>query len=922
MPGIAQSDPLVPATLPGTLVFKLKPEFRARATANRIAVPALTTALQQLGATQLRQKFPRTVPGGPEVPGSVELRLIYQIELGPQASLAKACQLLVQTGAVEYAEPMNYRAPLYQPNDPLADSTRADGQYYLRNIRAYRAWDLTKGDTSIVIGITDTGTRYSHEDLRNQLKKNYADPVDGIDNDQDGYVDNFRGWDMADNDNDASINMAVFQPVHGILVTGAAVAEPDNGKGLAGVGFKCKYLPLKIYPNTATGRFAGFEAIVYAADHGCQVINVSWGGPGNRSQFEQDVITYAVVNRNAVVVAAAGNTNAELDFYPASYDHVVSVAALNRNDVKSGPATYSTRVSVSAPGENILTILGNNDSDYYPVNGSSFAAPLVAGAAALVRTQFPNFTADQVAAQLRQTADDIYSLPGNANLRGKLGTGRLNVNRAVRLTDRREARVVQTTFSPNRRIYLPGDMVRLTAEVENLLQPITNLTLTVTSLSPHVTVLDGTFSIGSLATLARVSNLATPFRVAVALAVPINTRAVLRYRCTADNGYQTDQLLTLTLNPDYVVLDANDLHLTLASRGNLGYDGLGSDLGESVTYKGSPGLLYEGGLMVATSPARVSDRIRNEKNVADRNFYALSQAALLRQPLRATQEAAGLFQDSLPGLTKNRTVGIRVRQRAYAWKEAPHRDYVIVEYQLRNMTADTLKPLYAGLFMDWDIAPDANRNAAEWDSTRALGYAYTPAAPTVYAGVKLLAGGTPACYSINNNAPASTAVSLGNGFSAAEKFLTLSNKARQHTAGIPGSTDVSQVVGAACARLAPGDSVVVAFAVLGGATLPALQAAADAAQSRYATVLPTRKASGTTVWQVYPNPTTGQVRVEVPREFGGREIRVVNTLGQVLTTQKLVGSATLNLSAYPAGLYLLQVQGASGVLTKSVVVQR
>ncbi|UOQ55572.1 S8 family peptidase [Hymenobacter cellulosivorans] len=912
----------VTATLPNTLVFKLKPEFKALGTTDQIALPALERALEQVGATKLRQKFPRSLPASSELPGSVDLQLVYQVNLKTDVPVGKACRTLLQTGVLEYAEPLNFRPPLYQPNDPLADSTNTDGQFYLKNIQAYRAWDVTQGDTSIVIGITDTGTRYSHDDLRNQLKKNYADPVDGIDNDNDGYVDNFRGWDTADNDNDASINMAVFQPVHGILVSGCVAAQPDNGVGLAGVGFKCKYLPLKIYPNTTTGSFAGFEAIVYAADHGCQVINASWGSPGSRSQFEQDVITYAAVNRNAVVVAAAGNTNAELDFYPASYDHVISVAALAPNDEKSGPATYSNRVSLAAPGENILTILGNNDSDYFPVSGSSFASPLVAGAAALVRSRFPQFTADQVAAQLRQTADDVYSLPGNSGLRGKLGTGRLNVHHAVRFTDRREARIISTQMAPARQAYQPNDTLQVAITVQNLLQPVSGLTVALTSLSPYVRVRQGSFTAGSLATLAQATNSAAPFRLVVAGSVPINTRAQLRYRLTADNGYQTEEFLTLILNPDYVVLDANDLHLTLTSRGNLGYDGLGSDLGQSVTYKGSAPLLYEGGLMVATSATRVADRVRNERNVANQDFYSLSQIQLSRQPLRATQEAVGLFQDSVPSLKRPGSVGIRIQQRGYAWASAADRDYAVVEYHLQNITADTLKPLYAGLFMDWDVLPEAGRNAAAWDSVRALGYAYDRENPTVYVGVKLLSGGAPTCYSINNNAGAGTPVRLGDGFSSAEKFLTLSNKARQSSVGATVGTDVSQVVGSALPRLAPGDSAVVAFAVLGAATLPALQAAADAAQRRYALVLPTRTAAPAVSWQAYPNPARTQLRVEVPAGLTLQTVRLFTSIGQPVRQQRVAGTRTeLDVRGLPAGIYLLQVQGPGQTLSRQIVIE-
>jgi serine protease len=917
--GVAQAPP---EQLPGTLVFKLKPEFKSQATPDNVGLVLLQQALERIGATAIHQKFPRSLPASAEIPGSVDLQLVYQVTLKTDMPLAKACRALLQTGVLDYAEPLNFRPPLYQPNDPLADSTNTAGQFYLKNIQAYRAWDVTKGDTTMVIGITDTGTRYSHEDLRNQLKKNYADPLDGIDNDNDGYVDNFRGWDMADNDNDASINMAVFQPVHGILVTGCAVAQPDNGVGLAGVGFKCKYLPLKIYPNTATGSFAGFEAIVYAADHGCQVINVSWGSPGNRSEFEQDVITYAAINRNAVVVAAAGNTDAELDFYPASYDHVISVAALAPNDEKSGPATYSSHVSLAAPGEQVLTILGNNDSDYYPVNGSSFASPLVAGAAALVRTQFPQLTADQVAAQLRQTTDDIYGLAGNSALRGKLGTGRLNVHHAVSQTDRHEARILTSQLLPARQAYQPNDTFQVAITVQNLLQPVTNLTVTLTSLSPYLSVRQGSFAAGALATLERTTNSTTPFRLVVAGTVPINTRAELRYRLQADNGYQTDQFLTVTLNPDYVVLDASDLHLTLTSRGSLGSDGLGSDLGQSVTYQGSAPLLYEGGLLVATSPTRVSDRIRNERNQASQDFYSLSQIQLSRQPMRATQEASGVFQDSIPNAKRTGTVGVRIRQRGYAWSTAADRDYAIVEYQLKNVTADTLKPLYAGLFMDWDVLPEAGRNTAAWDSVRALGYVYDREEPSAYVGVKLLRGGAPTCYAINNNAGAGTPVRLADGFSNAEKFLTLSNKARLSTVGLTTGTDVSQVVGAALTRLAPGDSTVVAFAVLGASSLAALQIAADAAQVRYNLVLPSRSATLQASWQVYPNPAQSQFWVEVPAAMTTAQLAIVTPLGQVVHQQPLSGSRSLiRVPGIPAGIYLLQVAGPAGVWSRTIIIQ-
>ncbi|MEJ7663893.1 MAG: S8 family serine peptidase [Hymenobacter sp.] len=196
--------------------------------------------------------------------------------------------------------------------------------------------------------MTDTGIRFTHEDLRRQVKYNYADPINGIDDDGDGYIDNLYGWDFSNNNNDPRANDD--NVVHGTETSGVAAGQADNGLGIAGVGFNSKFLPLQIFPGTTTGAFAGYEAVVYAADHGCRVINMSWGGVGGYSRFEQDVCTYAAVNRDAVLVAAAGNTPAELLFYPASYDHVLSVSATDPADAKGRFATYSRRVDLAAPG--------------------------------------------------------------------------------------------------------------------------------------------------------------------------------------------------------------------------------------------------------------------------------------------------------------------------------------------------------------------------------------------------------------------------------------------------------------------------------------------------------------------------------------------------------------------------------------------
>ena len=923
-----------PPTIPGRLVLKLRPGQSAA---------ALEAALRTLDATDLQQKFPYSLIPDIEKSGSVDLRGIYQFQVATDLPFDRVRAVLLATGVVEYVEPLYIRQPQYQPNDPLADSTLTSltaSQFYLKQIHAYRAWDITRGDTSMVIGITDGGVRLTHEDLRQQVKHNYADPINGLDDDGDGYIDNFTGWDLANNDNDCGYDINI---IHGSLVTGVATARADNGVGIAGVGNKCRFLPLNIYPNTLTGNFAGIEAVVYAADHGCQVINMSWGAPGGYSRFEQDAMTYAAVNRNAVLVAAAGNTNADLVFYPASYDHVLSVSGVQNTDQKSPNATFNHRVDMVAPGLSILTTLGYHgpsaggtaDADYIAAGGTSFAAPMVSAAAALVRVRFPQLTADQVAAQLRQTTDNIDGLPANAVWAGRLGTGRLNVLKALTEARHQEARVISSVFAPVRAAYLPGDTLHLAVDVQNLLLPVAGLTVTLTSLSPYLTVRQGSFAVGSLGTLARTSNSAAPFRLAVAASgTPMNTTATLRYRLTASGGYQFDQFVDIVLNPDYVVLDANDLAVTLTSRGNLAYDNLAGTVGAGLTYRTSGNILSEGGLLLATSPTRVSDRLRTSNGRSRQSFFRLTQVTRQQPGPRADQEARAAFQDTIPVAgTRIRSVGVAVRQRAYAWATASRRDFVVLEYSLKNLTADTLKPLYAGLFMDWDIPnPDgAMRNVATWDSVRTMGYCYTlalplpPAVPARYVGVRLLRGGTPAVYSINSNAPAGTPVRLIDGFSPAEKFLTLSSgTARsQRTAGLPNGADVAQVVGTRLARLAPGDSITVSFAVLAAPTLAQLQSSADAAALTYATLLPTRPAAHLAALTVFPNPTDGgPLRLELPASFGLTDIWLLNALGQVVLHREAHGSAVeLVLPALAPGLYTVRTQGTGGMLARAVAVR-
>ena len=816
---------LAPGTslMPGKLVFKLKPAYKQHASRSQVEIAILRKALAAVGANNLQQKFPNAAPPSADKPESVDLSLIYQIEYSAQQPFEKIRSTLLSTGVLEYVEPLYIRDILHQPNDPAADSV-SGAQWYLKNIKAYQAWDIEQGDSTIVIGITDTGIRFTHTDLRANLKYNYADPIDGVDNDNDGFTDNYRGWDFADNDNDPT---ALNQ--HGVQVTGVSSATTNNSNGIAGVGYNFKYIPLKVFSSTANGGFGGYEAVVYAADKGCKVINLSWGGVGFASKFEQDVVNYAAINHDAVVVAAAGNTPDELDFYPASYNNVISVAATTITDEKGSSHTYSYKVDLSAPGVNIYTVTRSNDNAYTATTGSSYSAPMVSAAAALVRKHFPNLNAAQVAEQLRVTADDIYSIPGNAPYLEMLGKGRLNMYRALADTATKAVRNITNTIDKGLAIY-PGDTISVVGEFKNFLKPVNNLQITVTSSSPYVTVMQNTFSAGAMGTLATASNTTSPFTIRIHPNAPVNEEVVVRYSF-ADGNYTDFQSFKIIINPDYVRLNVNNLDLTVTSQGNLGFNAMNFDQGYGVSYKNSTNLMYEGGLIVGTSATTVSDNIRNAATnpVPNGRFISVQPARLIRNSAIATAEAAGIMQDSFPAAS---AVGVTVRHKAYAWQSAPYNDFVILEYTITNSTTDTLRNLYAGIFSDWDVL-NAGANVASWDSANAMGYVYNPYAPTVYAAIKELTG-NPNYYAIDAASGAPGTITFIDGFSDAEKYASVSSGTQHKSAGLNGmGNDVAHVVSSGMPDLAPGASKRIAFAVIGGDSLAAIQASAVAAQQKY-----------------------------------------------------------------------------------------
>lgn len=265
---------------------------------------------------------------------------------------------------------------------------------------------------------------FDHEDIQANLKYNHNDTIDGINNDNDSLqgeplIDNDRGWDLADWDNDPS---SPAGEDHGLRVAGVISATPDNNLGIAGAGFNTKYLPLKASPDNAPENLtSGYSGILYAAEHNCRVINVSWGSTVYPGPLYQEFIDYIVEEYDVVVVAAAGNSGKNEHYYPASFDQVISVTGIRADSTKQDLSTYNYNVDLCAVGWRTKTLRRFSTSSYGNEFGTSFAAPLVSATAALIAANQPTFTSHQIRKQLRVAALDIDTTAYNSPYQSQMG---------------------------------------------------------------------------------------------------------------------------------------------------------------------------------------------------------------------------------------------------------------------------------------------------------------------------------------------------------------------------------------------------------------------------------------------------------------------------------------------------------------------
>ncbi|PKN78665.1 MAG: serine peptidase precursor [Candidatus Cloacimonetes bacterium HGW-Cloacimonetes-1] len=491
----------------GVAVFKIKPAYREliRHRDNNIGISSLDSRLSGIGLTQLQPRF-RTNPKRYK-PGLPDLTLIYEIRFAPTLSPIAVCNLLQSDPYIQYAEPLYIDQILDIPNDPFYTTD----QLYFPSMQAEAAWTIHKGEngsTPVIIAIVDTGVNWTNAEYAPNIWHNLGedangngytfsgsgsswayDPGDlnGIDDDGNGFIDDLSGWDFMLNAQGAQNNDPWEAGAHGTGVTSYANAVTNNSLYWSSLAWNVTTMPISCsYPGSSSV-YRGYDAIIYAAENGADIINCSWGST-SYSQVNQDVIDYAY-GLGSIIIAAAGNSNNQVPVYPSAYANVVATGALLNDGTKSNLSSYGIWVDLAAPNQTPTS-----------TGATSFASPIASSLAALIKSYHPTWTREQVITQLIASCDNIDAMnPGKENM---LGQGKLNAYRALTdidpVPDQELRLALQSTGVPTdanaNGAVEQGEQFSLNLTLRNYSYGVssTGASFTLSSTDPAVTILTNT----------------------------------------------------------------------------------------------------------------------------------------------------------------------------------------------------------------------------------------------------------------------------------------------------------------------------------------------------------------------------------------------------------------------------------------------
>lgn len=378
---------------------------------------------------------------------NTKLKRTFLLRFSVTADLAALKAAFEESDLIEAVE-YNYLRPTLA-DEIVPDDPKYAEQWSLPLMKLPKAWAIEKGNRNVVIAIIDSGIDYRHDDLASKIWVNPGEiPDNGLDDDGNGYIDDVHGWDFTDAPNLQAEgdfiegdNEPIDESGHGTHVAGIAGAMPNNGIGIAGVAWNCPLMAVRA--GLSLGGSSRLQdddsaaAIVYAADNGADIINMSWGS-AQHSFVIQDAIDYAHA-RGVVLIGAAGNSKEATSIFPAGYRKVISVASTNQHRQRFYRSNFGASVDIGAPGNAILST--QIDNDYRILTGTSMAAPHVAGVAALMRAKRSALTHEEVRQILVNTADVVLEKESKEPDPKLAGAGTVNAERTLLASGVLQARI-------------------------------------------------------------------------------------------------------------------------------------------------------------------------------------------------------------------------------------------------------------------------------------------------------------------------------------------------------------------------------------------------------------------------------------------------------------------------------------------------
>ena len=600
--------------IPGVLWVQFAEGVAPPDAAGKTGLSVFDRAAEMLGVRDIRPAFPfieiaaakRALP-----PSANELRRVYTVRFDEALDPMRVAAALQKDPGVVYSEPQYSvpvpavrqgdmapdAGPVETPNDPFVDRMP-----YLDRLRLPEAWNVAKGeDGDVVIAIVDAQVDWRHPDLAANIWTNPGEvPDNGVDDDGNGFVDDVRGWSFWNDSPNPGSN--VEEGSHGTFMASVAGAVTDNRVGMAGSSWNAAIMPVNASCDATSQRVCfGLNGMAYATLSGADVINASFGSL-TATQTAR-MIWDLVADLDVLIVAAAGNfgtNNDWIPFFPAGHRRTLSVGG-TRTGSDEILANYGRSVNVFAPGQDILGIL--NRDLLALLEGTSASTALVSGIAALVRTRFPQYTADQVREQVRITAQSVDAA-NDASLAGLLGRGRVDAYLALTETASPAVRLVSEEVV-SRMPTSEGLEATVELTFTNYLAAADGLELSLVSDSPWITITQGTESVGSLGTG---ESHTARFTLVQSEDTPYRSRHLLHTRAAAASYDDAPDILRLLGNTGSVVTHSTEaIAVSITTEGNIGFlDHALNSIGDGFVVRladGTPeNLLFEAGLMVGAGP--------------------------------------------------------------------------------------------------------------------------------------------------------------------------------------------------------------------------------------------------------------------------------------------------------------------------------